>query len=364
MSRGTRLGAVVGVGLVIGLGVGRAVWMPPPTTTTPTASPSAAPAYPLRIEQIMATPITVEAPADRIEEAARIVFEIFRRVDTEMSEWKDSSPLSAVNRNAGLAPTPVPDELRRVIARAIEIGDLTDGAFDPTWAAMWGLWDFNAQQPRVPADAEIAARLALIDYTAVQVDDDAGTVALPRAGMFIGLGGIAKGYALDRAAAALREAGINSFLLSAGGQIVVGDPRVDGPPPGGAARPWRVGIRDPRGPGDDSFATLDLTNSGISTTGDYERSFMLDGVRYHHVLDPRTGRPSHGVRAVSVVSPDATLADALSTALMILGVERGMELVESLEGVEAVFIDDLGAVHVSGGLAGALTIVHEPRPGE
>lgn len=361
MSRGTRLGAVVGVGLVIGLGVGRAVWMPP---TTPTTPPSSTPDYALRVEQIMATPITVEAPADRIDEAARIVFDIFRRVDAEMSEWKDTSPLSAVNRNAGLAPTPVPEELRRVIARAIEIGDLTDGAFDPTWAAMWGLWVFNAQPPRVPTDAEITARLSLIDYTAVRVDDEAGTVALPRPGMLIGLGGIAKGYALDQAAAALRGGGINSFLLSAGGQIVVGDARADGPPPGGAARPWRVGIRDPRGPGDDSFATLDLTNSGISTTGDYERSFILDGVRYHHVLDPRTGRPSHGVRAVSVVSPDATLADALSTALMVLGVERGMELVESLDGVEAVFIDDLGAVHVSAGLAGALTIVHEPRPGE
>jgi len=361
MTRRARLVAAPLVGVLVGLALGRSYWVRhhPPTATGDRAEP-----YAVRTQEIMATPITVEAPTGQIDRAAAIVFDTFRRVDAEMSEWKDTSPLSAVNRNAGLGPTPVPDELRAVVARAIEIGDQTDGAFDLTWAAMWGLWDFKAQPPRVPTDAEITARLALIDYTAVLVDDDAGTVALPRAGMLIGLGGIAKGYALDQAAAALRGAGINSFLLSAGGQIVVGDPRADGSPPGGAARPWRVGIRDPRGPGDDSFATLDLTNSGVSTTGDYERSFILDGVRYHHVLDPRTGRPSHGVRAVSVVSPDATLADALSTALMILGVERGMKLVESLDGVEAVFIDDLGAVHVSAGLAVALTIVHEPRPGE
>ncbi|MCC7390397.1 MAG: FAD:protein FMN transferase [Phycisphaerales bacterium] len=309
----------------------------------------------------MATPITVEAPADRIEDAARIVFETFRRVDAEMSEWKDTSPLSGVNRAAGIEPVAVPDELREVIARAVEIGVLTDGAFDLTWAAMWGLWDFKAAQPRVPTDGEIASRISLIDYRKVVIDNDAGTVYLPQAGMLIGLGGIAKGYALDRAADALRGAGIESYLVSAGGQIVVGGARPAGPGAGIAGRPWWVGIRDPRGRADDIFATLELTDSGVSTTGDYERYFEVGGVRYHHVLDPRTGRPSRGVRAVSVVCADATLADALSTALMILGVERGMAVVESLRGVEAVFVDETGGVSVSSGLAGRLTIVHPPR---
>jgi thiamine biosynthesis lipoprotein len=354
-----RLIAALGVGLLVGAGLGRAVWSrrnPPavPVETEPAAIVS-------RTEEIMATPITVEAPADRIEDAARIVFETFRRVEAEMSEWKDSSPLSGVNRAAGIAPVAVPDELRAVISRAVEIGALTDGAFDLTWAAMWGLWDFKAAQPRVPTDGEIASRIGLIDYRKVVVDTDAGTVYLPEAGMVIGLGGIAKGYALDRAADALRGAGIGSFLLSAGGQIVVGGPRDAGPGSGMGERPWRVGIRDPRGAADDIFATLELTESGVSTTGDYERYFVVDGVRYHHVLDPRTGRPSRGVRAVSVVCADATLADALSTALMILGVERGLAVVESLGGVEALFIDETGRVSVSSGLAGRLTIVHPPR---
>lgn len=348
-----RLIAAPVVGIIIGLALGRSLLL---RHTPPTPAGGSATSYAVRTQEIMATPITVEAPAARIDEAALLVFDVFRRVDAEMSEWKDTSPLSAVNSMAGVGPVPVPGDLRRVIARAVEIGGLTDGAFDPTWAALWGLWDFKAESPAVPPEAEIAARLPLIDSTAVRIDDGAGTVFLPEPGMLLGLGGIAKGYALDRAAAALREAGITSFLLSAGGQIVVGDP-----PDRDGGRPWRIGIRDPRGPGDDSFATLELDNSGVSTTGDYERYFILDGVRYHHVLDPRTGRPSRGVRTVAVVSTDATLADALSTALMILGVERGLALVESLSEVEAVFVDDAGAVHVSSALRTRLELVHPPR---
>lgn len=356
MSR-TRLIAALLVGLLIGLGIGRAAWSRANPPTAPAAKGEPA-AFASRTEEIMATPITVEAPADRIDQAAAIVFGLFRRVDADMSEWKDSSPLSVVNQNAGIEPVKVPDELRAVVSRAVNIGDLTDGAFDLTWAAMWGLWDFKAAHPRVPSDAEIAERIRRIGYKKVRIDDQAGTIYLPERGMLIGLGGIAKGYALDRAAAALRDAGIRSFLLSAGGQIAVGDAK---PGPDGEETPWRLGVRDPRGPGDDFFATIGLTDSGISTSGDYERYFLLDGVRYHHVLDPRTGRPARGVRSVSVISADATLADALSTALMVLGVERGMALVESLDGVEAVFVDDRGGVHRSSGLGGRLSIVHNPR---
>lgn len=373
MNRPTSLIAITLIALLVGLALGRALWQrhaapPAPTTST----------YPVRTQEIMATPITVQAPTDQIDKAAEIVFSIFRTVDAEMSEWKDTSPLSAVNANAGIAPVAVPDDLRAVIARAIEIGDLTDGSFDCTWAALWGLWDFKADTPRPPTDADIAARLLLIDYKAVRIDDEAGTVSLPTPNMLIGLGGIAKGHALDRAAAALRDAGINSYLLSAGGQVSVGDPpalttntpRGAGFPareqtrggrlPTPDTRPWRIGIRDPRGTTTDSFATIDLANTSLSTTGDYEKYFIHDGKRYHHILDPRTGHPSSGVRAVTVISPDATLADALSTALMILGIDRGMEIVQALPDVEVVFIDDAGSVHVSPGLAARLQFIHPP----
>ncbi|NNF43870.1 MAG: FAD:protein FMN transferase [Phycisphaerales bacterium] len=293
---------------------------------------------------IMAAPISVTVEAPVASEAAEIVFSIFHAVDASMSEWKPTTPLSEVNRSAGRRAAPVPDELLALIRRGLAIGERTDGAFDITWAALWGLWDFTAEVPTVPADDAVGRRVMLVDFRRVQVDEAAGTVFLPQEGMVIGLGGIAKGHALDRAARALRARGIHDFMISAAGQMMLGGTR--------GGRPWRIGVRDPRGTRDDFFATLELTDTSVSTSGDYERFFVREGVRYHHILDPRTGRPSRGVRSATVVTEDATLADALSTALMILGVERGVSVAAAWDGVEALLIDDDGVVHTTSGLAG------------
>jgi thiamine biosynthesis lipoprotein len=312
------------------------------------------PRYVTLTETIMAAPISVTAPAAVAEEAAGIVFSIFREVDAAMSEWKETSPLSALNRAAGVHPVAVPADLREVIKRAIEISERSDGAFDITWAALWGLWDFKAASPRVPADDEIDRLQTLVDYHRIEIDDEAGTVYLPREGMLIGLGGIAKGHALDVSARALRERGIESFLISAAGQMMLGGLRGE--------RPWRVGVRDPRGAPDDYFAFVEMSGVSISTSGDYERYFIQDGVRYHHILDPRTGRPSRGPRSVTVVSPDATLADALSTAIMILGTERGLKLAEQSTDVDVVIVDGSGGVHATEGLASRIRLRHPPAP--
>ncbi len=312
------------------------------------------PRYVTLTADIMASPVSVTAPQAVASDVAAIVFGVFREVDAAMSEWKASSPLSSVNGAAGDHAVPVPADLRAVIRRGIEIGQRTDGAFDITWAALWGLWDFRAVTPQVPADAEIERRAGLVDFRLVEIDDEAGTVYLPRAGMLIGLGGIAKGYALDVSARGLRERGFDSFLISAGGQMMLGGRRGD--------RPWRVGVRDPRGAPDDFFAFIETTGVSISTSGDYERYFIRDGIRYHHILDPRTGRPSRGPRSATVISADATLADALSTALMILGTDRGLALAESWAGVEAVVVDARGTVHATAGIAAQLRHVHPPAP--
>lgn len=302
----------------------------------------------------MATPITVEAPASQIEQAAAIVFAVFSEVDARMSEWKDTSPLSALNRSAGIEPVRLPPDLMEVLHRSLAIAEMTDGAFDPTWAALWGLWDFKADHPAPPADADIDARVALVDFRSLQLDDVRGSAFLTRKGMLVGLGGIAKGYALDRAASALRQAGIHDFLISGGGQIMAGGTR--------DPRPWRIGIRDPRGSPDDFFARIELCDQSISTSGDYERFFIHEGVRSHHILDPRTGRPSRGVRTAVVIACDATLADALSTALMIVGVERGLAIVESLPGVEALLVDEQARVHLSTGARTSVKILRPPLP--
>lgn len=296
--------------------------------------------------EAMATTIAVTLPAGpAAEEHARAVLAVFHQVDARMSEWKETSPLAAVNRAAGVRPVAVPEDLRRVLRRAGEIGEATDGAFDVTWAALWGLWDFKAASPRLPPPAEVARRAALVDFRQLEIDDAAGTVYLPRAGMVLGLGGIAKGHALDRAAAVLAARGVDDYLIAAGGQVLARGDR--------GGRPWRVGIRDPRGGPDDLFARIEVRDASLSTSGDYESFFVVDGVRYHHILDPRTGWPARGLRSATVVSPDATLADALSTALMALGPERALAVAERL-GVEAVLVDDEGRVVVTAGMAGVV----------
>ncbi len=307
--------------------------------------------------EAMATTITATLP-DRpgARAAADTVFGIFRRVDADMSEWKPTSPLSAVNREAGKEAVAVPSDLRAVIRKGIDIGEMTGGAFDITWAALWGLWDFRSPHPTVPDSAEAARRAALVDYRKVEIDDAAGTVRLAAPGMKIGLGGIAKGYALDLAARALRTSGVTDFLILGGGQVYAGG-RKNG-------RPWTVGIRDPRGAATDYFATVGVTDVSVSTSGDYESYFILNGIRYHHILDPRTGMPARGLRSATVISPDATLADALSTALIVMGPRPGMALVERLSNVEAVLVDDRGMVLTSSGLQDALTVLHLPIQGD
>lgn len=308
----------------------------------------------------MGTVVGVTVPAGESAAAdGEVVFAVFREVDARMSEWKQSSPLSEVNRRAGGEAVPVPEDLRQVLRRAKEIAEQTGGAFDPTWAALWGLWDFRAGDPRVPSPAEVEERAGRVDWRKLEIDDEAGTVRLAAPGMLLGLGAIAKGYALDRAAEALRERGVKSFLLVAGGQVYAGGERRTAT----GSRPWRVGIRDPRGPAEDFFAWLDLADASASTSGDYESFFEVEGVRYHHVLDPRTGWPAKsGLTSVTVVSPDATLADALSTAFLVSGPDVALELAAELEDVEVVLVDEAGEWRATPGVEGRLEVRHPPTP--
>ena len=211
-----------------------------------------------------------------------------------------------------------------------------------------------ARARRGDAAAAWVRRVSGVDgpLPAVEVDADASTVRLPVPGMALGLGGVAKGHALDRSAAALREQGLTDFAISAGGQIYAAGQKSD--------RPWRVAIRDPRGVTDGWFGMVEAGDASVSTSGDYERFFEVDGERYHHILDPATGQPARGLRSATVVAADAALADALSTALVVMGPDRGMPLVEALDDVEAVLVDDGGRVHRSTGVV--LHLLRQPTP--
>lgn len=301
--------------------------------------------------EVMSTRLEVTLPAEHAALGQRVVA-IFSEVEATANEWREGSPLAAVSRGAGGAPVPIPPDLMRLLRRGLELGDQTGGAFDITWAALWGLWDFRAERPAVPEAAEIEARTARVDYRQLELDEAAGTARLAREGMVLGLGGLAKGWALDRAAAALRAEGVQDFNLVIGGQVYAGGRRGD--------RPWRVGVRDPRGDPRDVFAAVEVSDVSVSTSGDYERYFERDGVRYHHILDPRTGWPARGVRSATVIAREAAAADALSTALVVMGVAEGLAMVEAADGVEALLVDEQGQVHRSSGAS--YRLVHPPRP--
>jgi thiamine biosynthesis lipoprotein len=305
--------------------------------------------------EAMATRWEVTLPARAgAESAAGECFALFRRLDLLMSEWKEGSPLSAVNRAAGVAPVEIPEELFELLDRSVELGRETGGAFDVSWAALWGLWDFRAPLPNVPAPAEIEARRRLIDYRRLVLDRAAGTAFLPEAGMKLGLGAIGKGYALERAAELLAARGFEDVMLVGGGQVVTRGRR--------GGRPWRVGLRDPRGAADEVFARVELEDASLSTSADNESYFVVDGRRYHHILDPRSGWPAaSGLRSATVLHRDATLADALSTALLVLGWERGSAVVLRLGG-EAAAVGERGEVAATPGLEARLELLRPPRP--
>ena len=308
----------------------------------------------LRCEH-MATVIGITVPDDgRSADALRILSDACAEVERDMNEWKPGSPLAEVNRLAGVEPVVVPPDLIDLVQRGIALAEATGGAFDPTWAALWGVWDFRGEHPSIPDTESIERATTLIDYRRIEIDRDASTLYLPQSGMKIGLGGIAKGYAIDLAAERLRDAGFQDFIITGGGQVCAAGAKGD--------RPWRVGIRDPRGPADDLFATVELHDASLSTSGDYERFFIIDGVRYHHILDPRTGRPGDSPRSVTVLSPDAALADAVSTALMIVEPDQRERVLRETGVSWALFVEQTGAVTQIGATPPGLTIVHAPRP--
>jgi len=292
------------------------------------------------------------------EGAARAAFEAsfveFDRLESLMSVWRSGSDVLRINAAAGERPVPASADVRSALHLARQISEWTAGKFDVTFGVLTDVWKFDAQDQdnTVPDEASIQQRLPLIDYRRVEIDDAAGTVFLRKKGMRVHLGGIGKGYAVERVMRILRAAGLRDFMIQAGGDLYVAGKK-DG-------RPWRLGINDPRGPSGRSFATVDLSDATFSTSGDYARFFFRDGIRYHHLLDPATGQPARGCRSVTIVADSPSLADGLSTGVFILGPEAGMALIERLPQVEGVIVTSHNEVMISSGLEGRVALVAEP----
>lgn len=266
------------------------------------------------------------------------------RVEALISTWQPGSEASAVNRAAGIAPVQLSEETFGLIRRCLRVAELTGGAFDPTFAAYDGLWRFDGRMSAPPSDSAIQQRLPLAGWQKVQCDTARHTVFLPLYGMKLGFGAIGKGYAAERAKAVMVQAGIRSGIVNAGGDLLCwgDDPEVAG---GG----WNIAIANPR-QREKAMAWVRVKNQAIVTSGNYEKFFDWQGRRYAHILDPRTGHPAEGVLSTTVICPNAELADALATALFVLGPTDGLALIGQLNGVEGIVITALEEIKISDNL--------------
>jgi FAD:protein FMN transferase len=330
------------------------------------AAPTPPPARPFTPARItvdglaMGTHLTIAAfTAPELDEATlrpklQKGFDEVLRLEGLMTTWKDDSEVSAINANAGKKPVKVSPETLSVIQKSIWMSEHSEGVFDITFEAMHGLWKFDQDlEVKVPEKAEIEQRRKLIDYRQIKVDEDASTILLAKPGMKMSLGGIAKGYAVDAASHVLEREGLKSFFVQAGGDLYVRGRKPD--------TPYRVGVRDPRGKDqNDYFALLEVEDHAFSTAGDYERGFVKDGRRYHHIIDPRTGYPATASRSVTIWAKDAFTADAIDDAVFILGPEKGLKIVESIEDCGAVIVDAHNKVWISSRLKDKLKILRDP----
>ena len=295
-----------------------------------------------REEAMMATAIVAELWAESAAEAEAAldaVMDEMRRIERTMSPFRESSELSRVNREAGHQAVPVSAELLELVTRAVGFSALSQGAFDISFAAAGRLYDYRLGV--MPDAAALRQARQAIDWRAILLDRAAGTIRFGRPGMRLDLGGIAKGHAVDRCIALLQARGIRHAMVAAGGDSrVLGDRR---------GRPWTVAVRDPR-QAQEVVAVLPLRDVSISTSGDYERYFERDGVRHHHLIDPRTGASPRDIHSVTVLADDGVTAEALSKTVFVLGVAAGLPIVERVPGADVVVIDAQGQMHRSSGL--------------
>jgi len=290
--------------------------------------------------------ITTVAPSQEIAQASiEAGFREIKRLEQLFSTWIPTSELSQVNAAAGREPVVVGPETLELVSRSLEMARLTEGGFNIAVGPAVEAWSVTERE-RIPTREELQSLRLLVDWTMINIDSQARTIFLPKPGMRIDVGGIGKGYAADRAVDVMRKMGAMGGVVALSGDI-----KTFGDLPGMQGFP--VGIRHPRQEGA-LIATVDLKNEAISTAGDYERYFEREGVRYHHILDPKSLQPARQCQSVTVIAAEGTVADGLDTGIFVLGPEKGMALVEQLPDVEAIIIDDLGHIAVSSGLRSRL----------
>ena len=299
------------------------------------------------VEFVLGTASAVTIYGDADPELFQEVFGRLREIEQKMSvstDDYDDTELLEVNRQAGVRPVQVSEDTFEVVSAALDYSRLTEGAFEVTIGPVVSLWGIGTSTERIPLPGEIERALELVGFDEVVLDPETRSIYLPREGMKLDVGGIAKGYAADEAARILEEAGVEHAILDFGGNIML----IGGRPGGGD---WRIGVQNPVSNRGSFIGILGVQDRTIVTSGNYERYFITaNGTRYHHIIDHEDGYPTrNGLTSVSILADESMAADALSTAVYVMGLERGMELVNSLEGVDAAFVTEDMVVHMTGG---------------
>lgn len=274
--------------------------------------------------------------------AVNAAIEEIKRIETLISEYIPESVVSEINNKAGISKVKVDIELYNLIERCIKVSNLTEGAFDITWATLSGLWNFDTNLTQIPDEQEIRKMVAIAGYSNIILNDEDTSVFLKYPGMKIGFGAIGKGYAANQGLQVMMKLNISGGIVIAGGDLMTRGKPLHG-------EHWTIGIADPENP-DKALAWLNIDEMAVVTSGNYEKFVIIDGKRYSHIIDPRTGYPVSGLKSVTVICPDAELADALATAIFVMGKEDGHNLVNQLKGIECILIDDGNKIHTSSGL--------------
>lgn len=265
-----------------------------------------------------------------------------KRIENQISDWIPTTQISLVNKNAGIQAVKVDTEVFELVARAIKISEITDGAFDISYASMDKIWKFDGSMTVMPTEEAIKKSVAKIGFKNIVMNKEDQSIFLKLPGMKLGLGGIGQGYIADKVKAVLVANGCNSGIVNVSGDINAWGKQIN-------QKPWTVGIINPMNK-NKVFATFPLENSSVETSGNYEKYVIFNGIRYSHIIDPRTGYPSQGVVSVSVFAKQTEIADALATGIFVLGVEVGLDLVNQLKGIECIIVDDKGKIHASKGI--------------
>jgi thiamine biosynthesis lipoprotein len=291
----------------------------------------------------MGTVIEITLIADDEEAANKASLQAFqeiKRIETLMSPWLDSSDVTRINRSSGKEWVQVSPETMEVIQKAQEISELSEGGFDITIGPLTELWRKAREKKTPPSIEEVKEKLGLVNFKNIETDQE-GKVFLKKKGMAIDLGGIAKGYAVDRAFEFLKSLRYKNLIVNAGGDLRVGGFKNN--------QLWSIGIQNPR-ESQKLLARISVSNTALATSGDYEKFFLYQGKRYHHIFNPKDGFPTDGCQSVTIFSKDGMTADALATAVFVLGPEKGYSLCQKLEGVDCIIVDKEGKTIFSPGL--------------